>query len=53
MKKYYIKTIYEFLKWQVYSLCRNVQDLDQGMCKCSQYEVQRKCAMYRDENTEL
>ncbi len=37
---------------ELYGLCRNVQYIDQGMCKYSQYEVQRKCVMYRDVNTE-
>ncbi len=37
---------------ELHSLCRNVQDIDKGMCKSSRYEVQRICAMYRDDNSE-
>ncbi len=32
---------------ELYSLHRNVQDINHGMCTSSQYEVQSKCAMYR------
>ncbi len=38
--------MFVFKMKELYSLCQNVQDIDKGMCKSSQYEVQIKCAMY-------
>ncbi len=43
--------MYNIAVFKMKELCRDVQDIDLGMCKSSQYEVQRKCAMYIVQDT--
>ncbi len=45
--------MYAVCSMYVCSLCRDVQDIDHGMCKGSQYELQRKHAVCRDGNAEV